>query len=466
MIRHRVALRNASVNVGLRHDESSKQQAARRPMNHYFPGLIQTNYYYVVHCMCFILVLYGILLNHQKLYTSEECDMTWSRRQFLQLIISPSTDNKSSSKLDPRGNDIHKYPSNYRFFKFTDQRDVRYKSIQTKKVLRSSDSHVWCNPQSSNYNIPIVVYVPGHGGSYEQSRSLGAHGTQFSRRDYSGTTHEYLVAEKLRRQLKSFEKFPEFENFFFDVYAFDFGEEGGALHGWLLERQASYISDMINALSTVCNVTQIHIVAHSMGGISSRLALLQYAEPMKVVSNVITFGTPHNAPLWNWESSVFNVYNKLHKGAGSLPVSIISISGGLRDEMIPPNACYIKDQGGSNYSTSILATGVMQQATIEGKNASPLLGMDHRAIVWCHNLLSEVRYILYNLIRLNGKASQISTAHHREMLSSFSGLQIDYIESISNIQQSLEVRNARTRSCDFEYDIHVCSPLLVSLVCR
>jgi pimeloyl-ACP methyl ester carboxylesterase len=452
MIRQRAVLRNSSGSCGYHHDELSKQSVAAQLWDGRKPSIPPVNcYYFAVHWVCFLIVVYGVMLNHQKLYTSEECDMTWSRRQFLLLDL------ESNTTLDTPRSSIHEYPPSYRLFKFIDQRDVRYKSLQSKEVLRSPNSHMWCNPKSSNYNIPIVVYVPGHGGSYEQSRSLGAHGTQLSRRDYSGTTHEDLVNQKLhRRMISGDEGIPDLDDFFFDVYALDFGEEGGALHGYLVERQASYISDRINTLSAVCNVTQIHVVAHSMGGVSSRLALVQYPEFMKVVRNLITLGTPHNSPLWNWETTMFNIYNKLYKRSGTLKASIISISGGVRDEMIPPDSCYIVNERVGNSTISVLASSIMQPATIEGKTVAPLLGMDHRAIVWCHNVLSEVRSILYNLIHVNNITTQLK-------LSS-PGFPDNYRESTTRLGHSMKVSSGNKGCFVFQEDFPVYSTFCTIVV--
>jgi PGAP1-like protein len=179
-----------------------------------------------------------------------------------------------------------------------------------------------------------------------------------------------------------------------------------------------------------------------------------YPESMKVVRNVITLGTPHNAPIWNWETSMFNIYNKLYKGSGSLKASIISISGGLRDEMVPPNACYVDNESVGNFTISVLAASIIRPATIEGKNAAPLLGMDHRAIVWCHNVLSEVRSILYNLIHLNNSIG---------LLKWSSGFPDKYVDSTTRLQQSMKVRNGNVTCCAFPYDDAVYSPLLQTL---
>jgi hypothetical protein len=60
--------------------------------------------------------------------------------------------------------------------------------------------------------------------------------------------------------------------------------------------------------------------------------------------------------------------------------------------MIPPVACQAP---ATSQTLSVLSTDIMEPKIRGGKQ----LGMDHRAIVWCHNLLSVVRGIIYALVR-------------------------------------------------------------------
>jgi pimeloyl-ACP methyl ester carboxylesterase len=330
-----------------------------------------------IHVSSVLFVVSGVVLAFQKLYTGEECDMTWSRRQFLEIKVQP-------------------HPK-YRFFKFMDQRDPRHEPFLYGTSTATLNNDGWCLKDSNIYRTPVVLYVPGHGGSYEQSRSLGAHGTQLTER-YSGNAHEKRVLQQLRA-IKAGNitnnSFPDFDDFFYDVYAVDFGEEGGGFHGALLERQAKFIADSVAKLTTTCDLDALHIVAHSIGGISSRLALETYPKQMKAVRNVITLGTPHTNPVLSWEPTMLNVYRKLQQQSETPNAVIVSISGGLRDEMIPPRCCHV----GKDSQMSLLSTTIMRAASFEGKGSPPALGMDHRVIVWCHNLLSEVRSILYTVIR-------------------------------------------------------------------
>jgi hypothetical protein len=315
------------------------------------------------------------------------------------------------------------------------------------------------------------------------------------------------------------------DDFFFDVYAFDFNEEGGAFHASILERQANYIVHVITSLSQWCRSTNdsndtnskdkvvpIHIVAHSMGGISTRLAL-QHIQRLHnhnddhynnvEIRNVITLGTPHYMPVWSWDTSIHNLYHRLltntvpaaagmmirHMDDTSMTqhnthrhvTNTVSISGGYRDEMIPPLACYLVDDqnaaaglmtttsssSSSSSSTrrhlfSMISTDIMNPATIEGKGyVPPYIGVDHRAIVWCHNLLSQVRFILYTFIHAsndinmkdqiyessNRPNSQSSMQREKDLRRKLIGLSppskvsesYEYLQSLSALHDSLEV---------------------------
>lgn len=287
--------------------------------------------------------------------------MTYSRRIFIPL-----------GRIAP-------HPK-YRFFKFIDARDPRHRPYRSGSAPLRNDTG-WC------MNVPTVIYVPGHFGSYEQSRSLGAHGVQLTEK-YGGNLKEKKALERLKAATLSSPYDEDAEHFLFDVYAVDFREEGGAFHGSLLRRQAAYIAQVVEQLAARCGTQNVYIVAHSIGGISSRLAIQQYEGVARNIKHILTIGTPHHFPVWTWDPSIWNVYAQLHQKPTEK--TILSVSGGLRDEMIPPEACYI----GDNHTT------VLWTEFADGSG----LGADHRAIVWCHELMKGVRSTILTLQRLNGSA--------------------------------------------------------------
>lgn len=109
-----------------------------------------------------------------------------------------------------------------------------------------------------------MLYIHGHWGSYEQSRSLGAHGINLTlKSERQQHHHPYL---------------------FYDVYALDFHREGGAIHAYRLWEQAAIVEHAVQTIvhrqqaqqqqqSSAHNnndrsspIIQITIVAHSIGG--------------------------------------------------------------------------------------------------------------------------------------------------------------------------------------------------------
>lgn len=230
------------------------------------------------------------------------------------------------------------------------------------------------------------------GGSYQQSRSLGAHGVQISARQNNFQTRRAVQALHKNEWTGNA---TTLESFVFDVYALDFGEEGAGLHGMLIEKHSDMVAESIHFLAQTCRFDHITIVAHSIGGYAARLALVEHPDLQTIVRNLITLGTPHTHPVLAMDFSLHRMHARLDN---NVPTSLttVSISGGLRDEMIPP------DLVASSSALNILASDIMDV----GEKSPPLLGMDHRAIVWCHNLLAPVRRILFALSQFHGDADE------------------------------------------------------------
>lgn len=326
----------------------------------------------LLHVIACVLLTEGLRRNCTLLYTSDECTMTYSRRQFLPLLTE----------------DHH---PKYGLFKFMDARDPRHRTYLQQQILAAKKNETfvpdidtdtgWC----SLPNVATVLYVPGHFGSFEQSRSLGAHGVQLTEQ-FGGNSKERTLVQRLQKlaqnQVVDDIDDDDMDWFYYDVFAIDFQEEGGAFHGALLERQAAYIRDVVLQLTERCvDTKRIHIVAHSIGGISVRLAVHEYPVLRTYVKDIITVGTPHRVPVWTWDVTLWNIYAKMSGLPGNEAVAVHSISGGLRDAMIPAEAC-----GAETNMVSMLA--------LHHRNDTSL-GMDHKAIVWCASVLAHIRSVLF-----------------------------------------------------------------------
>lgn len=317
--------------------ESRRQDHGQSIVGRLIPWLFR-----LVCCLC---VVVGFLLSKKSLHTHEECDMTFSRRQFLPLAMSNASSLSSSSL------------SSYRLFKFIDQRDPRHQRFLRTKEHEPLDGTDWCNTDprvtipagtndTSTTTMPTttvaVLYVPGHGGSYQQARSLGAHGIQLTGQQDLQQQRRVLAALQ-HHQWSGATDTASAEKFVFDVYAVDFHEEGGALHGDLVIEQSLFVAQAVRKLVQDCQLDSVVVVGHSMGGLAARLAPILVPATRPWMRNVVTLATPH-ASVWN--PALRQVHQLLHSDdtydkERQHNTAIVSIVGGLRDEMIQPEACYL-----------------------------------------------------------------------------------------------------------------------------
>jgi pimeloyl-ACP methyl ester carboxylesterase/Ca2+/Na+ antiporter len=446
---------------------------------------------WLVHVAAITSYVAGIILRNSSLHTGEECDMTWSVRMFLEVEIDilGTTDDNSETKTSIA-------TKKYGLYKFVERRDPRYRQVlQRRNQQQQQHPPLGRNEHCRNSNNNIVVYVPGHWGSYDQARSLGAHGIGLTRVRESANIVREAQQRMLSSSLSSEDNSSNNTNnnssgtgadhpeiFVYDVYALDFSEQGGGLHGQFLRYQSDFLAVVLKQLSEDCGLlleededgsstsggrrrNSLIVVAHSMGGYVARKVLLEHPELR--VRNLITLATPHSNPLYSFDRSVSDFHRELLLEGGVTTSSssrssddsgdfarstgtakndaaknksplVVSISGGLRDEMIEPSACRVvgatgvgvgmgdfwsglsspfwktRDEGintGALDSWTVLATKLVAHANYKSAAAAtttkttgetlshlPLLGMDHRAIVWCHQLLEEVRMVLWVLM--------------------------------------------------------------------
>lgn len=113
------------------------------------------------------------------------------------------------------------------------------------------------------------------------------------------------------------------------------------------------------------------------------------------IRTIITLATPHHRSPYAFDESMKEIYNKLKISNSS--ILLASISGGLKDELIPPSLCEIENN----------------MSHVGGK----LYGMDHKAIVWCHEILSVVRKTIFILSNSNATiGNRISSMREADML--------------------------------------------------
>lgn len=185
-----------------------------------------------------------------SLHTGTECEMTYSYRNFLEIQTKFQSPSKATEF--------------YKLYKFVDGRDPRYQRLLRDPQPLVGNSH--CSGTSTKHsasNTTLVLYVPGHWGSHGQARSVGAHGTQWTRsRENSQRGHRELMDGTWSGKAE------RIEDFIYEVYAVDFAEQGGALHGRFLELQSDFVAHVVQSLAV-----SIYFVLKYMGAVARSISI-------------------------------------------------------------------------------------------------------------------------------------------------------------------------------------------------
>ena len=274
------------------------------------------------------ILLWGLIFEGPAFYNGSECRMTYSQFQFLPLRVMPPPLPPSSSSLieEPKSSQRERY----RLLKFTDARDPRHRHLypisgtmiennesqsnprkkphkngsNSGRLLEITDN--WCllprdmidnNNQNSSTSTSTakwreapyphrghpILYVPGHWGSFSQSRSIGAHGTRwtepYARAKLDQEMYEslqtgrgmndgldlpingsnvfsadhdvtdWLTSSQFQNQRRKY-----LDGFVMDVFALDFDGEGAALHPSRLVRQADFFARSVQAIAKGCQL--------------------------------------------------------------------------------------------------------------------------------------------------------------------------------------------------------------------
>jgi hypothetical protein len=78
-----------------------------------------------------------------------------------------------------------------------------------------------------------------------------------------------------------------------------------------------------------------------MGGYVARLSLARHPHLQSLIENIVTLATPHANPLYAFDESIHVVHQRIQAPSrmDEHRSLWVSLSGGLRDEMIAPAAC-------------------------------------------------------------------------------------------------------------------------------
>lgn len=184
--------------------------------------------------------------------------------------------------------------------------------------------------------------------------------------------------------------------------AVDFREELSAFHSPTLNNQARYLAKSIkfvlhsyDHLPVDERPTKVTLVGHSMGGIVAKLALtLDNICEEEPVDAIITLSTPHAEPPFQLDWGMASVYRQIRTfwidkqtSLGYLPL-LISLCGGVPDTQVPSEHCgFANGEVNNENGLAVFTTGIEGVWT----------GVEHQAIVWCH----QVRWVIANLLLLS-----------------------------------------------------------------
>ena len=327
-------------------DPHNKQQRGRRKLKAVFWLQFTT---IALHIAAILIVIYGLKLR-AGFHNGDECQMTYSMRNYVPIHTEEGATTATS----------------YNLYKFVDSRDPRHQSLLKATAPIPDNSH--CAQDAF-----VVLYIPGHWGDYSQCRSVGAHGTQLTQ---SGQDRQFTTMARQALANNSWSGVAEQEeNFVYEVYCVDFAEQGAAVHGNFIRKQSQYVAQIVKKLSHECSVPTITLVGHSVGGLVAKAVPVYFPSVGDRIRNIITLATPHLGLPFVFDESMHKVYHDLE--SLSSDILITSISGGLKDELVPAGSCEAK-------------TGVTRVAGTH-------YGMDHKAVVWCYQVLEKVRKILFVL---------------------------------------------------------------------
>jgi len=272
-----------------------------------------------------------------------------------------------------------------------------------------------------------VLFVPGNAGSFRQVRSLASAATR-SFWELPGVKRRGVGTRPGAASL--------------DFFTIDFNDDFSAFHGQTLFDQAEYTADCIRYIlglyagqdSAHPDPTSVIVVAHSMGGIVARAALLDSHYQTHSISTLITFATPHLVPPVTVDSGVDRVYSSINSywregyGITTSPSSllpsrkasvsphqqledfvIVSISGGISDDMIASEATSLSSLVPNNDSNgfTVFTTAIPGVQT----------PIDHLAILWCQQLMQVVAESILSIVDVRDSKGIVSRSDRIDELS-------------------------------------------------
>lgn len=241
-------------------------------------------------------------------------------------------------------------------------------------------------PESGEFKptgIP-VIFIPGNAGSYKQARSIGS------------LAAEVIVERGLPAGMQ------------LDLFTADFQEDFTAFHGRTLLDQAEYVNDAIKfilALYDNPNPTSPHpksviVIGHSMGGFIARALVGLNNYVPESINTILTLASPHALPPLTFDAELTSVYRLVNRYwadahsadmIGHSPLSsvaLVSIAGGKPDNMVPSDYATVSEFARPSHAFTTFSYGMPGVWT----------GIDHQAIVWCHQARTAIVNALLDIV--------------------------------------------------------------------
>lgn len=211
-----------------------------------------------------------------------------------------------------------------------------------------------------------ALFLPGNAGSYKQARSSAS------------------IA--LRMHLSDFP-----HKKYFDFFTINFNEELSGMFGGVLQNQADYVASAIQHILSLYVGVKPHpqsvvIIGHSMGGIMAKALFANPNFNHSTVTTIIALSSPLQHPVLIFDSLLHEFYERMNEvwsnpNTTTSHVTLVSISGGERDVMVP--TFLTVDPKALNLGAS----------SIPRNWASA----DHLAIVWCRRVQLALTRTLFLL---------------------------------------------------------------------
>ncbi|SCU81395.1 LANO_0B02938g1_1 [Lachancea nothofagi CBS 11611] len=315
---------------------------------------------------------------------------------FILVAVLTSLSKQFSGADSPQCRPVYMYPSYARI----DGLDERYTTLAKKYHLylyreQSKDRDPLENGELQLDGIP-VLFIPGNAGSFRQARSIAA----------ASATLYFDEAESIEN--------PNTKNL--DVFTADFNEDFTAFHGRTMLDQAEYLNDAVGYILSLYRSTQdqtgpspqaVLVIGHSMGGVVARVMPTLKNYIPESINTYITLSAPHAVSPVTFDGDMLKIYKRItnfweseFKDRSSFfarNVSLISITGGVLDSILPSDFTIIEEivpysNGFTTYTTTI---------------PDVWTPIDHLAIVWCDQLRRVLAHILLESVDVQSPSKSI-----------------------------------------------------------